>query len=170
MLNWFLDIGLISVFFLAFGLSCYTLLVTAWVTPHKYINNNILNGILAGFLTLMFFIPFGHFLLSCSDNTRQMVSEMFSKKLNIPNEEAYYMLSYNIGLKICEINNFNGNTCLEYLKYVENKLLDWKNKDTEKRIKAEEERIKAKIKAEEEERLKKQAIEKAINSLYVNNL
>ena len=80
---------------------------------------------------------------------------MFSKKINIPNEKAYYMLSYNIGLKICEINNFNGNTCLEYLKYVENKLLDWKNKDTEKRIKAEEERIKAEIKAEEEERLKK---------------
>lgn len=94
-----------------------------------------------------------------------MVSEMFSKKINIPNEKAYKMLSYNIGLEICEINNFNGNTCLEYLKYVENKLLDWKNKDTEKRIKAEEERIKA----EEEERLKKDAIEKAINNLYVNN-
>lgn len=152
-------------FFLAFGLSCYTLLVTAWVTPHKHLNNNILNGILAGFLTLMFFIPFGHLFLSCSVDTRQMVSEMFSKKINIPNEKAYEMLPCNIGLEICEINNFNGNTCLEYLKYVENKLLDWKNKDTEKRIKAEEERIKAEIKAEEEERLKKQAIEKAIWNL-----
>lgn len=80
MLNWFLDIGIGFVLLFMLGLSCCTLLVTAWVTPHKYLNNNILNGILAGFLTLMFFIPFGHFLLSCSENTRQMVSEMFSKK------------------------------------------------------------------------------------------
>lgn len=161
MLNWFLDIGIVFVLLFVLGLSCCTLLVTAWVTPHKYLNNNILNGILAGFLILMFFIPFGHFLLSCSENTRQMVSEMFSKKINIPNEKAYNMLSYNIGLGICERNNFNGNTCIEYLKYVENKLLDCKNKDTEEKLNAEKERIKA----EEEERLKIQAIEKAIWNL-----
>ncbi|RDU67421.1 hypothetical protein [Helicobacter equorum] len=157
MLNWFLDIGIVFVLLFMLGLWIFVVLVI----PPKCFDKDILAWIMGLWLLLIPVITIAHFILSCSDNTRQMVSEVFSKKLNIPNEKAYNMLSYNIGLGICERNNFNGNTCIEYLKYVENKLLDCKNKDTEEKLNAEKERIKA----EEEERLKIQAIEKAIWNL-----
>lgn len=47
-------------------------------------------------------------------------SEAYLKKMNIPSEEAKKY--NNLGFGFCHKNNYTGETCLNYLKYFENKI------------------------------------------------
>lgn len=117
-----------------------------------------LNSQILGFILIVFFLFF--LFLSCIDlksyiglfSTGLLIimiwigiekpSEAYLKKMNIPSEEAEKY--NNLGFGFCYRDNYTGETCLNYLKYFENKI---------KEEQAEKEKVE-KEKAEKEEIIK----------------
>ncbi|MCV3406732.1 hypothetical protein L8T94_06290 [Campylobacter lari] len=69
-----------------------------------------------------------------------------------------------LGFRFCEINNYNGKTCNEYLKYVISKL----QKEHQENLKKEQEKLQEKQKEQIKLKEKKENIENLINDYSKN--
>ncbi|MBZ7963326.1 hypothetical protein H2274_07150 [Campylobacter sp. W0049] len=147
MLNFFLDTNIMFLQIL-----CFFVILLIVITYFK-INSVIIIklsqclGFIFGIISLVIIVPIYAIY-------QEEPNKAFLEKINV---NDYFSNDYaSLGFGICYKNNYTGETCLNYLKYFENKI---KEERAEKKEKAEKEKAeKEKAEKEQEEKAKKEEI------------